>query len=97
MVIYGTLVLHCPVRLSISTPGAPAVGLHISFTAVCYQGCRRGNFGPERMRKILLCTDLDRTLIPNGPHVESPGVRDMFAAFVARDDVQLAYVIHGMD
>ena len=60
--------------------------------AICYQGCCVGNYGMERMRKILLCTDLDRTLIPNGPQVESPGARDMFADFVARDDVQLAYV-----
>jgi len=60
--------------------------------AICYQGCCVGNYGLERMRKILLCTDLDRTLIPNGPQVESPGARDIFADFVARDDVQLAYV-----
>ena len=44
------------------------------------------------MPKILLCTDLDRTLIPNGEQRESPGVRDVFAKFVERDEVALAYV-----
>lgn len=44
------------------------------------------------MRKILICTDLDRTLIPNGRQDETPGVRDIFSRLVARDDVTLAYV-----
>ncbi|MBF0625120.1 MAG: HAD-IIB family hydrolase [Magnetococcales bacterium] len=41
---------------------------------------------------ILLCTDLDRTLLPNGPQPESPGVREAFARLVAREEVSLAYV-----
>jgi sucrose-6F-phosphate phosphohydrolase len=41
---------------------------------------------------LLLCTDLDRTLIPNGDEPESPGARALFARLVARDDVTLAYV-----
>lgn len=44
------------------------------------------------MRKILLCTDLDRTLIPNGRQAESPGVRELFSRFVRRPEVSLAYV-----
>lgn len=44
------------------------------------------------MSRLLLCTDLDRTLIPNGKQPESPGVRKLFSQFVARDEVQLAYV-----
>ena len=44
------------------------------------------------MQSILLCTDMDRTLIPNGRETESPGVRVLFSNFVNRDDVQLAYV-----
>jgi HAD superfamily hydrolase (TIGR01484 family) len=44
---------------------------------------------PER---LLLCTDLDRTLIPNGPQPESPGARAHFAALVADTRVKLAYV-----
>ena len=44
------------------------------------------------MRTILLCTDLDRTLIPNGRQAESTGVRKVFARFVSRPDVSLAYV-----
>jgi hydroxymethylpyrimidine pyrophosphatase-like HAD family hydrolase len=41
---------------------------------------------------LLLCTDLDRTLIPNGPAPESAGARDFFATLVARSEVCLAYV-----
>jgi len=44
---------------------------------------------PER---LLLCTDLDRTLIPNGPQPESPGAREIFAALVKDTRVVLAYV-----
>lgn len=42
--------------------------------------------------RLLICTDLDRTLLPNGPQPESPGARDHFAALVARPEVTLAYV-----
>jgi HAD superfamily hydrolase (TIGR01484 family) len=42
--------------------------------------------------KLLICTDLDRTLIPNGPLPESPGARLLFSALTRRDDVTLAYV-----
>jgi hypothetical protein len=44
------------------------------------------------MSRHLLCTDLDRTLIPNGAQPESPGARETFRRLVERDDVQLAYV-----
>jgi sucrose-6F-phosphate phosphohydrolase len=44
------------------------------------------------MSRHLLCTDLDRTLIPNGAQPESPGARETFHRLVQRDDVQLAYV-----
>jgi len=44
------------------------------------------------MSRHLLCTDLDRTLIPNGAQPESPGARETFQRLVQRDDVQLAYV-----
>jgi HAD superfamily hydrolase (TIGR01484 family) len=40
----------------------------------------------------LLCTDLDRTLLPNGSAPESPGARERFAALAARPEVTLAYV-----
>lgn len=43
-------------------------------------------------RKILLCTDLDRTLLPNGAQLESPSARQRFTALVARPEVTLAYV-----
>lgn len=44
---------------------------------------------PER---LLVCTDLDRTLLPNGPEPESPAARTRFAALVADPRVTLAYV-----
>ncbi len=41
---------------------------------------------------LLLCTDLDRTLIPNGAQPESPAARLRFRRFVAAPEVTLAYV-----
>jgi sucrose-6F-phosphate phosphohydrolase len=43
-------------------------------------------------KRYLICTDLDRTLIPNGPQPESPGARAAFAALVAHPKIVLAYV-----
>jgi len=42
--------------------------------------------------RLLICTDLDRTLIPNGPQPESPGAREHFATLAARPEVTLTYV-----
>ena len=42
--------------------------------------------------KMLICTDLDRTLIPNGPQPESPAARQYFSALISRPEVKLAYV-----
>lgn len=41
---------------------------------------------------LLLCTDLDRTLLPNGDPLESPGARERFSRFTARPEVTLVYV-----
>ncbi len=41
---------------------------------------------------ILICTDLDRTLLPNGRQPESPGARAAFSRLVAHPEVTLAYV-----
>ncbi len=41
---------------------------------------------------LLICTDLDRTLIPNGVHPESPDAMDMFRNLVSRPNVSLAFV-----
>lgn len=41
--------------------------------------------------RLLLATDLDRTLLPNGAEPESPGARARFARVAARDEVVLAY------
>jgi HAD superfamily hydrolase (TIGR01484 family) len=43
-------------------------------------------------KRLLICTDLDRTLLPNGERPESPGARDCFARMAARPEVTLAYV-----
>lgn len=42
--------------------------------------------------RVLICTDLDRTLLPNGGQPESPGARQCFARLAAREEVSLAYV-----
>jgi len=42
--------------------------------------------------RYLLCTDLDRTLLPNGAAPESPGARERFARLAARPELTLAYV-----
>lgn len=42
--------------------------------------------------RLLLCTDLDRTLMPNGHQPESPGARERFRALAACPEVTLAYV-----
>jgi hypothetical protein len=44
------------------------------------------------MSALLLCTDLDRTLLPNGPQPESPGARERFAELTARSEITLVYV-----
>lgn len=42
--------------------------------------------------QILICTDLDRTLLPNGSSPESAQARPFFTALVSRPEVTLAYV-----
>ena len=44
------------------------------------------------MSRLLLCTDLDRTLLPNGVAPESPRARPLFARLAAAPDVTLVYV-----
>ena len=44
------------------------------------------------MSRLLLCTDLDRTLLPNGPQSESSNARQIFSRLVERDEVTLVYV-----
>ena len=41
---------------------------------------------------VLLCCDLDRTVIPNGSEPENPLARPVFTAVTSRDDVILVYV-----
>jgi HAD superfamily hydrolase (TIGR01484 family) len=44
------------------------------------------------MKRLLLCTDLDRTLLPNGQAPESGGARALFARLTAQPAVTLVYV-----
>jgi len=42
--------------------------------------------------RLLLCTDMDRTVIPNGSQPENPAARPWFRAFCRRPEVCLVYV-----
>lgn len=44
------------------------------------------------MEPLLICTDLDRTLIPNGVQPESHDARRCFSALVSQPEIKLAYV-----
>ena len=44
------------------------------------------------MNQLLLCTDLDRTLIPNGDRQESENARRRFAEVARRPEITLVYV-----
>ena len=44
------------------------------------------------MTRLLLCTDLDRTLLPNGTESESKLARQRFALLAQHEQVTLAYV-----
>jgi sucrose-6F-phosphate phosphohydrolase len=44
------------------------------------------------MKTILLCSDLDRTLIPNGAEAESYQARPLFARLASHPQMRLAYV-----
>ncbi|MBF0426389.1 MAG: HAD-IIB family hydrolase [Magnetococcales bacterium] len=43
-------------------------------------------------KRLFLCTDLDRTLLPNGHVPEPSGARELFRALVSHPAVTLAYV-----
>lgn len=42
--------------------------------------------------ELMLCTDPDRTLVPNGPETESAQARPCFHRLVERPEVTLTYV-----
>lgn len=44
------------------------------------------------MNKVMLCSDLDRTLLPNGPQPESPRARALLHQVAGRPEVTLVYV-----
>lgn len=43
-------------------------------------------------RHLLLCTDMDRTIIPNGVQPETPGVREWFKRLCEDERIELVYV-----
>ncbi len=43
-------------------------------------------------KRLLICTDLDRTLLPNGSQPESSGARELFRRVTSDPSVSLAYV-----
>jgi len=43
-------------------------------------------------RRLLVCTDLDRTLLPNGLHPESDRARELFSRVTNRAEVVTSYV-----
>lgn len=45
-----------------------------------------------KVNKILLCTDMDRTVIPNGEQSENPHARERFRQLAEFSNVQLVYV-----
>lgn len=47
---------------------------------------------PGAIHGIVLCSDLDRTLIPNGPQPESPAARPLLRQLAARTELTLVYV-----
>ena len=44
------------------------------------------------LRKVLLCSDLDRTILPNGSEPESPEARPLLRRLAGRPELTLAYV-----
>ena len=44
------------------------------------------------IQPLLICTDLDRTLIPNGEQSESPEARPLFRQLVSNPQITLVYV-----
>ncbi len=44
------------------------------------------------LRKVLLCSDLDRTILPNGFEPESPEARPLLRRLAGRPELTLAYV-----
>jgi HAD superfamily hydrolase (TIGR01484 family) len=55
-------------------------------------GSRKKHNQTPANERILICTDLDRTLLPNGTQPESPRARDRFRHLVERPEISTAYV-----
>ncbi|HMA98780.1 MAG TPA: HAD-IIB family hydrolase [Wenzhouxiangella sp.] len=50
------------------------------------------NLKPHSQARYLLCSDLDRTVIPNGPQAESPGARKALRRLIENRAICVVYV-----
>ena len=55
-------------------------------------GSQKTTHQNPKNNRILICTDLDRTLLPNGMQPESPRARERFCHLVAHHEIAIAYV-----
>jgi HAD superfamily hydrolase (TIGR01484 family) len=53
---------------------------------------RQHHLKPHSQARYLLCSDLDRTLIPNGPQAESPAARKLLRRLVENQAICMVYV-----
>lgn len=55
-------------------------------------GSRKRPNQTQANKRILICTDLDRTLLPNGMQPESPRARERFCHLATHPEISIAYV-----
>jgi len=61
-------------------------------TSLQAAGSRKRPNQTQANKHILICTDLDRTLLPNGMQQESPRARERFRHLAAHPEISIAYV-----
>lgn len=61
-------------------------------TSLQAAGSRNRSNQTQANKRILICTDLDRTLLPNGMQPESPRARERFRHLAAHPEISIAYV-----
>jgi len=61
-------------------------------TSLQAAGSRNRSNKTQANKRILICTDLDRTLLPNGIQPESPRARERFRHLAVHPEISIAYV-----
>lgn len=61
-------------------------------TSLQAAGSRNRSNQTQANKRILICTDLDRTLLPNGMQPESPRARERFCHLATHPEIATAYV-----